>query len=186
MWCMRAGELRLLILHGCLPYPPQRTLHDFPVQCPVRVLPRRFPWPDPFAPLARHQLLTSFVPEPTLFAGLSLLRVCPTSCGRSSSSYVLRLLDATQAPAWVVAGSPGSRAGCFRACLGSPTARDTNFPCLGGSLVVAFPFPKQGRHPELALFRGSIPSRHFPLSTLRLMGLPTRRMTRGRYGWLNL
>src|SRR5215213_10044413 len=36
-----AGEPRLLILHGCLPYPPQRTLHDFPVQCPVRVLPWR-------------------------------------------------------------------------------------------------------------------------------------------------
>src|SRR5215216_5919198 len=39
-----AGELRLLIFHRCLSYPPQRTLHDFPVQCPVRVLPRRFPF----------------------------------------------------------------------------------------------------------------------------------------------
>src|SRR5450432_499561 len=39
-----AGELRLLVLHGCLPYPPQRTLHDFPVLCPVRVLPRRLPF----------------------------------------------------------------------------------------------------------------------------------------------
>src|SRR6266404_5268994 len=39
-----AGELHLPIFHGCLPYPPQRTLHDAPVQCPVRVLPRRLPF----------------------------------------------------------------------------------------------------------------------------------------------
>src|SRR5712692_1082414 len=39
-----AGELHLPIFHGCLPYPPQRTLHDFPVQCPVRVLPWRLPF----------------------------------------------------------------------------------------------------------------------------------------------
>src|SRR6266851_6647881 len=39
-----AGELHLPIFRGCLPYPPQRTLHDFPVQCPVRVLPRRLPF----------------------------------------------------------------------------------------------------------------------------------------------
>src|SRR5260370_9563124 len=39
-----AGELHLPIFHCCLPYPPQRTLHDFPVQCPVRVWPRRLPF----------------------------------------------------------------------------------------------------------------------------------------------
>src|SRR5213083_1639907 len=39
-----AGEPLPLILHGCLPYPTQRTLHVYPVQCPVRVLPRRFPF----------------------------------------------------------------------------------------------------------------------------------------------
>src|SRR5260221_8478105 len=39
-----AGELHLPIFHGCLPYPPQRTLHDAPVQCPVPVLPRRLPF----------------------------------------------------------------------------------------------------------------------------------------------
>src|ERR1041384_2520750 len=38
-----AGELRLLVLYGSLPYPRERTLHDGPVLCPVRVLPRRFP-----------------------------------------------------------------------------------------------------------------------------------------------
>ncbi len=87
--------------------------------------------------------------------------------------------------AWVVAGFPGSRAGCVRACLGPLTSRDTNAPCQSGALVVAFPFSLQGRHPEFG-FRGSIPSLHFPLSTLRLVDYSTRRMTRGRHGWLNL
>ena len=32
---------------SCLPYPRERTLHDFPVQCPVRVLPWRFPFGQP-------------------------------------------------------------------------------------------------------------------------------------------
>ena len=36
-----------------------------------------------------------------------------------------------------------------------------------GTTVVAFPFSSQGRHPELSSFRGSIPSLHVPLSTLR-------------------
>src|SRR6266404_4434371 len=50
-----AGELHLPIFHGCLPYPPQRTLHDFPVQCPVRVLPRRLPFGQtPSLHLLRH------------------------------------------------------------------------------------------------------------------------------------
>src|SRR5438552_7404395 len=63
-----AGELHLPIFHGCLPYPPQRTLHDFSVQCPVRVLPRRFPFGQPPSlHLLRHwfvgnnRQLTSFV-----------------------------------------------------------------------------------------------------------------------------
>src|ERR1051325_9327739 len=42
-----AGELHLLIVHGCLPYPRERTLHDFPVLCPARVLPPRIPLGQP-------------------------------------------------------------------------------------------------------------------------------------------
>src|SRR5712691_3602835 len=50
-----AGEPRLLIFHGCLPYPPQRTLHGGPVLCPVRVLPWRFPFSQtPLLHLLRH------------------------------------------------------------------------------------------------------------------------------------
>jgi hypothetical protein len=88
--------------------------------------------------------------------------------------------------AWLVAGSPGSRASCFHACLGSPTARNTNGPCQCGPLIVAFPFPKQGRHPELCPFSRLNTQPTLPLSTLRRMDYSTRRMTRGRYGWLNL
>src|SRR5712671_1574122 len=51
-----AGELHLPIFHGCLPYPPQRTLHDGPVLCPVRVLPRRLPFGQtPSLHLLRHR-----------------------------------------------------------------------------------------------------------------------------------
>ncbi len=38
------GEPLSFIFHGRLPYPPQRTSHERPVQCPVRVLPRRLPF----------------------------------------------------------------------------------------------------------------------------------------------
>ena len=82
---------------------------------------------------------------------------------RTSLDFSMR---PTAPSAWTH-GSPGSRAGCFRACLGSLTARDTNVPCHSGALVVAFPFLQQGRHPDTSVFRGSIPSLHFPLSTLR-------------------
>src|SRR6266496_1799695 len=39
-----ASEPLPLILHCCLSYPPQRALHDLPVQCPVHVLPWRLPF----------------------------------------------------------------------------------------------------------------------------------------------
>ena len=72
----------------------------------------------------------------------------PVHHRRTSLDFAMR----PKPPAWVTAGSPGSRASCFHACLGSPTAQDTNAPCHGGALLVAFPFPKQGRHPELSPF----------------------------------
>ena len=68
----------------------------------------------------------------------------PVHHRRTSLDFSMR----PKPPAWVVAGSPGSRASCFHACLGSPTSRDTNVPCQDGPLVVAFPTPEPGRHPE--------------------------------------
>src|SRR5215217_5524166 len=130
---------------------------------------------------------TTFVVGPTLFAGFvatmglsDFLRPCFIGVRPQTSQCD------PSVPAWVVAGSPGSRAGCFRACLGSLTSRDTNAPCHCGVLIVAFPILLLGRHPECGLFRGSIPSLHFPLSTLRRRPYERRRMTRGRHGWLVL
>ena len=55
------------------------------------------PWPAPFAPPAPPSAPRyRFWPRRLCSRASSLLRVCPTSCFRSSSPYVLRLLDATQ------------------------------------------------------------------------------------------
>jgi hypothetical protein len=51
---------------------------------------------------------------------------------------------------------------------------------------VAFPPNKQCRHPVFQIFRGSIPSLHVPLSTLRDQPLDWPCMTRGRCGSLCL
>jgi hypothetical protein len=40
----QTGEPYPLIFLCCLPYPSQRTLHDYPIRCPVRVLSRRIPF----------------------------------------------------------------------------------------------------------------------------------------------
>src|SRR5260370_4221100 len=66
-------------------------------------------------------------------------------------------------------GSLGSRARCFRTCLGSLTARE---PCASrdsDASGVAFRLVPRRRPPEGRLFRGSIPSLYLPLSTLRLL-----------------
>src|SRR5712671_1977609 len=103
----------------------------------------------------------------------------PVHHRRTSLDFSMR----PKPPAWVVAGSPGSRASCFHACLGSPTARNTNAPGNGGTLFVPFPTPELVRHPEPCPFSRLNTQPTLPLSTLRLMDYSTRRMTRGRHGW---
>ena len=41
------GDAKSPTANGCLPYSPQRIAHDFPVLCPVRVLPWRLPLGQP-------------------------------------------------------------------------------------------------------------------------------------------
>ena len=83
----------------------------------------------------------------------------PVHHRRASLDFSMR----PKPPAWVVAGSPGSRASCFHACLGSPTARDTNVPRQSGALLVAFPCPQAGQYPELlSLFAAQYPADTFP------------------------
>jgi len=109
-------------------------------------------------------------------AGSQLLWVCPTSCGRSSSSYVLGLHDAPQAcsPGGTQALPVLAQVVSVHA-WGSLTSRDTSMPRQNGTSILAFPFSLQGRHPVLSSFRGSIPSLHVPLSTLRSCPYGLRR-----------
>jgi len=84
------------------------------------------------------------------------------------------LPSALPSAAQKVAGSPGFRARCFRACAGSLTARGPMLPRQSGSTSVTFGKLLLPRHPgppaALATghgFRGSIPGPRVPLSTLR-------------------
>jgi len=84
-------------------------------------------------------------------------------------------------------GSPDSRAACVCACLGSPTPPGLDTPRPSGVPRVAFRALGPRRHPEVSLiFRGSLPSLHLPLSTLRRRRYRRPRMTRSRGGWLDL
>jgi hypothetical protein len=67
--------------------------------------------------------------------------------------------------------SPGSRAYCFLACLGSSTTPSlTATRDLSLLASVAFPQTAKGRHPDRC-FRSSIPCPPIPLSTLRPVNL---------------
>ena len=169
------------ILQGCLPYPTRRNLHVCPVQCPVRVLPRRFPFGQTpsLHPLRRHfsglvQGLRHYyrsvrLPAVVLHRRSSLdfsMRPTPHFVGgRRISRFSRRLLPCMLGVS-DLAGyhrtSPSRPVGC---CL---------------------PLLSTGSASRTIPFRGSIPSLHVPLSTLRLRSYERRCMTRGRYGWLDL
>jgi hypothetical protein len=139
---------------SCLRYDDYNRLRvsatgrNCPAQCPVPAARTRMPFDQPPSlHLLRAALRRQFVRRLRRYYAAVRL---PAAVHHRRTS-----LDFTMRPErrrWVTAGSPGSRASCFHACLGSPTARDTNAPCHCGTLVVAFPFPKQGRHSELSPF----------------------------------
>ena len=90
---------------------------------------------------------SSLVPPP-LFGGFAgtmgpsdfprscIIGVCP----KTSRCGLPRCLGRANA------GSPGSRARCFRACTGSTTARGPVMPCDDGAPGVAFRIPLRRRH----------------------------------------
>ncbi len=87
----------------------------------------------------------------------------------------------------VSAGPPGSRAECFRPCVGSQAARGPVASCDGDATDVAFRFQSERRHLDPShQFRGSMASRGLPLSTLHRRPYGRQRMTRGRSGSLLL
>ena len=94
--------------------------------------------PSPPPPVPRLRPATS-----------SLLRGCLTSRIRSSPAYVLwtSRCGLRHLRSQTDVGSPGSRVGWFRACLGSPTAQGPFAPRALGSKGVAFRFRQRRRHP---------------------------------------
>jgi len=85
------------------------------------------------------------------------------------------------------AGPPGSRAGCFRPCIGSQAARGSHASRDIDAPVVAFRFLLKRRPLEAyQQFRGSMPSLDVPLSTLHRGPYEQQRMTRGQSGSLLL
>src|SRR6516164_2163554 len=87
---------------------------------------------------------------------------------------------------WANPGPPGSRARCFRACTGSATARDPDTSRDIDAPRWCLPLSLRRRRPGPCFFRGSIPSPHVPLSTLRGCPCGQPHMTRGRCGSLSL
>src|SRR3990172_2301971 len=152
-----AGEPRLLIFHGCLPYPPQRTLHGYPIQSPVRVLPRRFPLGQtPLLPSLRRRCLdlacrrTDFVHGLRCYYGSVRL---PASVHHRRSS-----LDFSMRPKR--AGLGGCRISRFSRKL---------FPCLPGVSDLAGyqrPLPKRSVGCCLPLTATGSASRTKPFSRL--------------------
>ena len=141
----------------------------------------------PSAGLAADRLASSRRPLPLFggFAGTTGLSDFPCPFIIGVCPWTSRC-DPHRHPERVDAGSPGSRARCFRACLGSLTARGPDASRDIDASDVAFRVPPRRRHPEGSCFRGSIPGLHVPLSTLRPCPCGQRRMTRGRCGPLTL
>ena len=169
------------------------------VRATHRLRPVRAPL-EPFGevPQVALQVLAVVLPRLAIHArcriALERLRSSPTSHVRSSSACVLGLPDVV--------------------CLGDGRRRTWDLPVPAQSVSVhawvsdragflgvlpddasdvAFRLPPQRRHPGGPIaratghgFRGSIPSLHVPLSTLRPRPCERRRMTRGRCGWLTL
>jgi hypothetical protein len=92
-----------------------------------------------------------------------------------------------------VAGSPGFRSRCLRACTGSQTARGPKASRDIDAPNFAFRLVQQRRHPGVATacamavqFRGSMAGLHVPLSTLHPRRYRRTYMTRGQCGSLFL
>ena len=69
--------------------------------------------------------------------------------GRAAVAFPHRPATSRQAPP----RSPGSRAGSFLTCTGSPTAPGSSAASDSAAVDMAFPFCPQGRHPNLGISR---------------------------------
>ena len=133
-------------------------------RCPGRVLLAHVPrGQSPSLHLLRHRL-PGFVRKLLRYYGTVRLPV-PVHRRRMSlglSRRGLRLFSPRRAQ-----DLPVLEQRCFRTCLGSLTSREPSASRHSDASDIAFRFHRRRRLPEVALFRGSIPSLHVPLSTLR-------------------
>src|SRR5712671_587554 len=143
-----ACELELLILQCSLTYPLQLTVHPFPALNPADVLVLRvsFGRKASLHPL-RRCLLSSIVRRlrryyPSVRLPLSVHHR-RTPFGFPTRSCLHRAGK----------GSPGSRARCFRACLGSMTPPGPSVSCLSDTSGVAFRISLERRHSGPVLTR---------------------------------
>ncbi len=168
-----------------LPYPLQLIWQGYLALCPDPVSLGWIPLGQPpFLHLLRHPLVvTDFVRR---FPGYYEAVRLPTSVHHGRAPFRGSPCVPPCNLRWLNAGSPDSRSRCFRACMGSPTPPSPHTPCHIDMWSVAFRALENRRHSNLNLFRGSIPSLHVPLSTLRYALTGRQRMTRGQCGWLNL
>jgi hypothetical protein len=169
-------------------YPLERTVRTFPALCPECVLLGRAPLgPTPSLHRLRSRSLGLVRRLPRYYGSIRL----PTGVHHRLKSCDLptRSADLANAEAHGISRFPAS---CFRTCTGSVTARGPGASCLGDARGVAFRLVPRRRHPGVTrlaaghVFRGSIPDRHVPLSTLRRRPHGRLRMTQGQCGWLFL
>ena len=153
-----------LSLPCCLTYPLERAGHACPALRPERVALERVPLGQP---PSLHRLRRRF---------LGLVRRLPRYYGavrlpvvRPSSACVLGLPDAAcpTLAGQADAGSPGSRARCFRTCSGSLTARGPGASRAGDAPDVAFRLSygvgtPECRLPEAWYFAAQYPACTFP------------------------
>ena len=131
---------------------------------------------------------TSAAGPPALFGGFSgtmAMSDFPSPCIIGVRPWTFRCGLRRDCPQ-TMAGSPGSRARCVRACAGSATAPGPAVSRAGETSGVAFRLAPRRRHLGSWFFRGSMAGLHVPLSTLRLHPYGWRRMTRSRCGSLLL
>jgi len=164
-------------------YPLKRTLRTDPALCPECVLLSRVPLGQPPSLHSLRRRLPSFVRGLRRYYGAVRL---PMAVHHRITSLDFPLRPGPHP------SPPGSHGisrfshGMFPDVLGvldrAGSARDSRFR----PVRCCLPHRRRRRHPEVMVFRGSIPSPSVPLSTLRLRPCGFLRMTRGRRGSLLL
>src|SRR5262245_50713967 len=177
----QACELELLILQRSLTYPPQRVLHPLPALYPVDVLLRRVSFGRKASlPLLRRRWQSGFVRRLRRYYP-SVRLPLPVHHRRTPAGFPTRPFLVLRASK----GSPGSRARCFRACLGSMTPRSSSVSRLIDTSDVAFRISLERRHSVPVLTRlNTMPA--LSSSNASRLNLRTVVHDQVRRGWLTL